>query len=305
MKREQPKRIKTKNAGDIVADVINVILMALLALICLYPFYYVLINTFSDNDAVLRHQVWFWPQGFNINNYVSVFRLPGIGRAALMSVARTVVGTCATVFSCAFLGYAMTRQEYWHRKFWYRFLVITMYFNAGLIPTYMNIKELGLMNNFLVYILPSMASAYNMVLVKTYIESIPQSLEEAAIIDGAGYADRFFRVILPLSKPILATIAIFAAVGQWNSYMDTRLYVVGSELQTLQSLLQSYISQAKSLQDLLQTTGNAAFAQAAASLNVQAIQHTITAIVLIPVLCIYPFFQRYFTKGIMIGAVKG
>lgn len=305
MRVKNSNRIRTKKPADIVADVINILLMGLFAFICLYPFYYVLINTISNNDAVMKNQVWFWPQDVHLENYISVFRLKGIFRATLISVARTVIGTTLTVLSCGILGYAMTRQEYWHRKFWYRFMVITMYFNAGLIPSYLNIKQLGLMNSFLVYILPAMASAYNMVLVKTYIESIPTSLEEAAILDGAGYFDRFVRIIVPLSKPILATIAIFAAVGQWNSYMDTVLYTTGSDLQTLQSLMQSYIARAKTIQDLLQNTGNAAMAQAAASLNVTAVRHTITAITMIPVLLIYPFFQRYFTKGIMIGAVKG
>lgn len=305
MRAKNSNRIRTKKPADIVADVINILLMGLFAFICLYPFYYVLINTISNNDAVMKNQVWFWPQDVHLENYISVFRLKGIFRATLISVARTVIGTTLTVLSCGILGYAMTRQEYWHRKFWYRFMVITMYFNAGLIPSYLNIKQLGLMNSFLVYILPAMASAYNMVLVKTYIESIPTSLEEAAILDGAGYFDRFVRIIVPLSKPILATIAIFAAVGQWNSYMDTVLYTTGSDLQTLQSLMQSYIARAKTIQDLLQNTGNAAMAQAAASLNVTAVRHTITAITMIPVLLIYPFFQRYFTKGIMIGAVKG
>lgn len=304
MKRNS-NRIRTKKPVDYVADAINILLMGLFAFICLYPFYYVLINTVSNNDAVMKNQVWLWPKDFHLENYISVFRLKGIFRAALISVARTVLGTGLTVTGCAIMGYAMTRQEYWHRKFWYRFIVITMYFSAGLIPNYLNIKELGLMNNFLVYILPGAVSAYNIVLIKTYIESIPSSLEEAAILDGAGYFDRFVRLIVPLSKPILATIAIFAAVGQWNSYMDTVLYTTGSELQTLQSLMQSYVARAKAIQDLLQNTGNAAMAQAAESLNVTAVRHTVTAVAMIPVLLVYPFFQRYFTKGIMIGAVKG
>lgn len=304
MKRN-PNRIRMKKPGDIVADVINILIMGFFAIICLYPFYYVLINTVSNNDAVMKNQVWLWPVDFNLENYASVFRLKGIFRAALLSVLRTVLGTGLTVLGCSIMGYAFTRQEYWRRKFWYRFVVITMYFSAGLIPNYLNIKELGLMNNFLVYILPSAVSAYYIVLIKTYIESIPASLEEAAILDGAGYFNRFVRIILPLSKPILATIAIFSGVTQWNSYMDTLLYTTGSDLQTLQSLMQSYISRAKMIQDMLESTGSSMLAATSNALNVPAVRYTITAIAMIPVLLIYPFFQRYFTKGIMIGAVKG
>jgi len=304
--RDMKRLYKKRSTQDLIADIINVILMGIFALLCLYPFYYILINSISNNDAVMANQVWLVPKDVHLDNYISTFRLKSIFNATLMSVLRTVIGTFATILSCAVLGYAMTKREYWHRKFWYRFLLITMYFNAGLIPSYLNVKQLGLLNNFLVYILPAMAAPYYMILMKTYIESIPQSMEEAAVLDGAGYFDRFVRVIIPLSKPILATIAIFAAVGQWNSYMDTVLFTTGAKLQTLQSLLQQYITRASLIVDMLQKSGNSTMtAQIANSLNVASVRYTITAIVMLPVLLIYPFFQRYFIKGIMIGAIKG
>ncbi len=222
------------------------------------------------------------------------------------SVLRTVLGTGAMLISSTVLGYAMSRKEYWHRKFWYRFLVITMYFGAGLIPGYLNMKRLGLLNNFWVYVLPAFVSPYNMILVKTYIESIPESLEEAAIVDGGGYFARFTRVILPLCKPIIATVTIFTAVGQWNAFMDTILYMTGSKNQTLQSVLYMYLTQSNRMAELMKEGGMAALSEAERyAANPQSVRLTITVVTLLPVLMIYPFFQRYFTKGIMIGAVKG
>lgn len=296
-----------KNSKDKLMDVILVIGLGLFSLICIYPFYYVIINSISEVAAVQRGDVWFLPIKPHIENYIQVFRLRGFSRATVITLLRTVLGTLATLISCTILGYVFSKQEYWHRKFWYRFVVFTMYFSAGLIPGYMNIRRLGLLNNFWVYVLPAFVAPYNLVLVKTYIESIPQSLEEAALMDGAGYAQRFLRIVLPLSKPIIATIAIFAAVAQWNSYMDTILYMTGNDNRTLQSLLYEYLKQADMLSKLLRESSDPASAKNLIknAINSTSIQYTITTVTLMPILMVYPFFQRFFAKGIMIGAVKG
>lgn len=296
-----------KNFRDKMMDVVLVIGLGIFALICIYPFYYVVINSISENAAVMKGEVWLVPVNPHLENYMQAFRLRGFARATLITLLRTVLGTLATLISCTILGYVFTKQEYWHRKFWYRFVVFTMYFSAGLIPGYMNIRRLGLLNNFWVYILPAFVAPYNLVLVKTYIESIPQSLEEAAFIDGAGYAQRFLRIVLPLSKPIIATIAIFAAVGQWNSYMDTILYMTGNDNRTLQSLLYEYLKQADKLAEMLRQSADPGGAQNLLknAVSTTSIQYTITTITLLPILLVYPFFQRFFAKGIMIGAVKG
>ena len=193
----------------------------------------------------------------------------------------------------------------WHRKFWYRFLTITMYFSAGVIPTYLNIKRLGLLDSFWVYVIPAFVSPYNMILMKTYMESIPEALEEAAIMDGAGYARRFLKIMIPLSRPIIATVAIFTAVGQWNSYMDTILYMTGNDNQTLQSVLYLYLNRANMLANLIRQNPGLATQNLSNAINPTAVKHTVTVVTLIPVMLVYPFFQRYFTSGIMIGAVKG
>ena len=201
-----------------------------------------------------------------------------------------------------------TQKKMSHRSFFYRFIVVTMYFNAGLIPMFMTMKTLHLTNTFWVYIIPVIVQPFNIIMVKTYVESIPASLQEAAEIDGAGILAVFFRIILPISTPILATIAIWAAVGQWNSFQDTLIYVTNQKLYSLQYLLYIYINQASSLATVVKSSSGNAMA-AAASLAIKqtptSIRMTISVVVILPIIFIYPLFQKHFVKGIMIGAVKG
>ena len=290
---------------DIIFYAISGFVFILLALSCFYPFYYVVINSISENSKVLTGQIRWFPVGIHFNNYVDMLKIKGLGRAAFISVARTVLGTCAMIISTTILGYIMSKKEMWHRKFWYRFLTITMYFSAGVIPTYLNIKRLGLLDSFWVYVIPAFVSPYNMILMKTYMESIPEALEEAAIMDGAGYARRFLKIMIPLSRPIIATVAIFTAVGQWNSYMDTILYMTGNDNQTLQSVLYLYLNRANMLANLIRQNPGLATQNLSNAINPTAVKHTVTVVTLIPVMLVYPFFQRYSTSGIMIGAVKG
>ena len=209
----------------------------------------------------------------------------------------------------SFMGYAFTRNELWHRKIWYRMLTLTMYFGAGLIPAFLNIKMLGLYNSFWVYIIPGVISVYNTILFKTFVESIPASLEESADLDGAGYMIKFFRIILPLCKPIIATLCIFTAVGHWNDYMTTVYYILDRKLFTLQFLLYDYMNQANQLSQMIKEMGSqlnsSAIATAAGAMNPTTVKMSIAMFVTLPVLFVYPFFQKYFVGGIMIGAVKG
>jgi putative aldouronate transport system permease protein len=181
-------------------------------------------------------------------------KIPGIMDALFVSVARTVLGTLWTVAGCAFLGYLVTKQEMWLRKVWYRLIIITMYFSAGLIPWYMNLRNLGFLDNFWVYVIPGLVSPYNVILVKTFIEGLPPSLEESATLDGAGYIRVFLSVVLPLITPILATLCIFSAVGQWNSFTDTMMLMPSGKNYTLQFLLYKYQREAQSLAALVRNT---------------------------------------------------
>ena len=296
-----------RSFSDKLISVIIYIVYAMFAFVCVYPFYYIFINSISANNLSDQGKVLFYPMEVHLKNYVSVAKIPGLLSAAQVSVARTLVGTVCTVVVAAFLGYMFTRETMWKRKLWYRLVAGTMYFNAGVIPWYLTMKTIGLTNNFWGYIFPMIIQPFYIILCKTFCESVPKELQEAAEIDGAGTLRIFFQIMLPVIKPILATIAVFAAVNQWNSFQDTLLLVTTDKLYTLQYVLYQYINQASSLKALVSNSTNSA--QLAASLahaaTATSIRMTVTIVVVLPVILVYPFFQRFFTSGIMIGAVKG
>ena len=301
-----PKKIKT-SAGDRVIDVITYIIYSIFAFVCVYPFYYIIINSISANNLSERGKVIFWPLEIHFTNYENVLKIPGLLDAARTSLLRTVIGTALTVIIAAFLGYMFTRQTMWHRKLWYRLVTVTMYINAGLIPWFLTMKLLGMTNNFWGYIFPMIIQPFYIVLCKTYCESVPPALQDAAEIDGAGTLRVFWSIMLPIIKPILATIAVFAAVNQWNAFQDTLLLMTKKELYTLQYVLFQYINQASSLKALVSnnTSTAAMMASLAHAATATSIRMTVTVVVVFPIMCVYPFFQKFFTKGIMIGAVKG
>lgn len=300
------KNVK-RSRGDKIFDFANTFFMIVFAFLCIYPFYYIIINSVSNNHLAEMGRVVWRVVDFHLENVKSVVQIPGLGRALGISVVRTVLGTIISCCSSMILGYSMSRKELWGRKIWYRMIVITMYFSAGLIPTYLVYSKLGLVNNPLIYIIGSFTPAYNMILCKTYIENgIPDSLEEAAIIDGGGYLVRIFKIVFPLSKPIIATIALFDAVGHWNSYMDYVIYFTGTKWETLQALLYTYLKRADLLKAIMKSTQSMnLMEQMETALNSTVANYAITVINVVPVLIVYPFFQKYFTQGIMIGAVKG
>lgn len=300
------KRKYRLTAGDVVFNICNYTFFALFTLACLFPFYYIFINTISDNELVKSGVINFIPQGINIDNYISMLQVNDIGKSFVVSVTRTIIGTSLMVAASAICGYLVTKEQMWHRRFWYRFLIITMYFNAGLIPSYLNISMLGLTNSFLVYIIPGIVAPYNIILVKTYIESIPAELEESAFIDGASYFTIFKKIIWPLSKPILATIAIFGAVGHWNSFTDSIIYMSSApQFQTLQHKLYTYLTTTSNIEAVISSSGSAAANAMSKALNAKVIKYTVSMVSILPILCVYPFMQRYFEKGLMLGAVKG
>lgn len=292
--------------GNICFTVLNYLFFTVFTLSCIFPFYYLFINTISDNDMVKKGQITLIPHGINLHNYIAMLNVSDLGNAFIVSIARTLIGTALMVAASALVGYLVTKQEMWHRKFWYRFLVITMYFNAGTIPWFLNMSMLGLTNHFAAYIIPGIVAPYNIILVKTYIESIPSELEESALMDGAGFLVVFRKIIWPLSKPILATIAIFGAVGHWNSFTDSLILMQNApELYTLQHRLYIYLNTSSNLAQIMSTGGSAATAAAQSAMSTKVLKYTISMVTVIPILLVYPFMQRYFEKGIMLGAVKG
>lgn len=293
--------------GDYVFSIINYTVFAIFTLICFFPFYYLCINTISDNDLVRIGAIKFIPQGIHFKNYVALRNVSDLGNSIIVSLGRTIIGTALMVGASALTGFLVTQKEMWKRSFWYRFIVITMYFNAGIIPWYLTMSMLGLTNNFLAYIIPSIVQPYNIILVKTYIESIPHELEESAKMDGAGYMTVFRKIIWPLCKPILATIAIFGAVGHWNSFTDSLILMPNApQLQTIQHKLYTYLNQSSNLAAIMKSGGSGLSATAQSNLlNAKTIKYTVSMVTIIPIICVYPFMQRYFEKGIMLGAVKG
>ena len=307
-KEPKTKKIKYKvSIGDRIISILTYVIYSIFAFVCVYPFYYIFINTISANDLSERGKIVFWPKGIHFTNYLNVMKIDGLLQATKISLARTVIGTFVTVIVAAFLGYMFTRETMWHRKLWFRMVTATMYFNAGIIPWFITMKNLGLTNNFWVYILPTAVQPFYIILCKTFVESIPKELEDAAEIDGAGTLRIFFQIIIPIIKPILATVAIFAAVAQWNSFQDTLLLVTNDKLYTLQYVLYNYLNQASSLKSLVNNSSSAEAmaASLAHASTATSIRMTVTIVVVTPIILVYPIFQRFFTKGIMIGAVKG
>lgn len=299
--------VEKRSVNDIIFDILNYAFFILFTLICVFPFYYLFINTISDNGLVSKGLVNFYPRGLHIKNYIALKDVNGLGMSFIVTLARTVIGTIVSTVASGFVGYLVTKKEMWHRKIFYRFMIITMYFSAGLIPWFTTMQMLGLTNTFWAYIIPSIVSVYNIIMVKTYIESIPAELEESASIDGASYMTIFVKIIWPLSKPILATIAIWCAVGHWNSFQDSLVLMSGApKLKTLQERLYIYLNQSSNLAASMGTaTTGLSETQRQQMLNTKSIQYTVAMVTAIPILCVYPFMQKYFVKGLMLGAVKG
>lgn len=291
-----------RSKGDIVFNIVNITFFTIFTIICIFPFYYLFINTISNNDLVGMNMITLIPQGIHFDNYIALKDVNDFGNAVLVTVSRTIIGTTLMVITSAFAGYLTTKKQMWHRSLWYRGLVVTMYFNAGMIPWYLNMLGLGLTDNYLGYILPGLVSPYNIILVKTYIESIPASLEESATIDGATTMQTFNQIIVPLAKPILATIAVFGAVANWNSLQDSLILMSNSpQLYTMQHRLWVYLNSSSNLAAAMQSGG----AVSSGMLNSKVIKYTISMVTIIPIMLVYPFMQRYFEEGIMLGAVKG
>lgn len=304
-KKHAKKRMYKLTFGDVVFNILNYTFFFLFTLCCVFPFYYIFINTVSEGEAVLSNSVTLWPVGFTLDNYVRMLNVDDLFTAFGVSLARTLIGTALMVAATGLIGYLVTKNEMWHRKFWYRFIVITMYFNAGIIPWYMNMNMLGLTGTFAAYIIPGIVAPYNIILVKTYIESIPAELEESAFMDGAGFFTVFRKIIWPLSKPILATIAIFGAVGHWNSFTDSLMLMQDTpKLFTIQHILYNYLNASSNISAVV-NDGLSAKGLVDSVMSAKIIKYTVSMVTVIPILIVYPFMQRYFEKGIMLGAVKG
>jgi len=294
------KKIKP-TTGDKVFTFFNTIIMVLFVIITLYPVLNTLAVAFNDGTDALRGGIHIWPRLWTTNNFATVLEKENLLTGAKISVARTVVGTLLSLFLNAVLAFIISRKEFIFRRSLSMFWVITMYVNGGLIPVFLLYKALGLTNSFWVYVIPGAISCYNMLVIRTYMtNSIPNSLVESAQIDGAGYAPIFAKIIPPLCKPVYATVALFCAVGQWNSWFDAMLYNRMSEkYTTLQYELMKLLSSVTN-----QGTSAEAMKNAAGAVTPTSVRAAATILTMLPIICLYPFLQKYFVQGLTLGSVK-
>ncbi|MCP1182205.1 carbohydrate ABC transporter permease [Paenibacillus sp. 1781tsa1] len=280
----------------------NGIFMLLVMVVTLYPFLNTIAVSFNNGLDTIRGGIYLWPREWTLQNYVSVFQNPNLTQAAFVSVARTVVGTVVQLFCTAMLAYVLSRKEYMFNKLVTTLFVVTMYFSGGLIPGYMLIKQVGLLNSFWVYIIPGLIGVFNMIVIRTYIQGLSEGLIESAKMDGAGDFRIFMRIVLPLSKPVLATVALFIAVGQWNSWFDSMLYTAGNRnLTTLQYELMKLLSSATSQGGTVNVDSYKNVTNMVTPVSIRA---AITVVTAMPIVLLYPFLQKYFVTGLTIGGVK-
>ena len=286
-----------------IADIMILLFMVYIIVVTVYPFLNILAKSFNDPIDTVRGGIHIWPRVFTTQNYVSLFEGGSNLQAAFrMSVLRTVIGTITGVLCCAIFAFPLSRPDFIFRKPFTAILVITMFISGGLIPDFLLIRNLGLINNFWVYIIPWLINAFYVIVIRAYMDTIPPSLQESAKIDGANDLMIFFRIIFPLCKPVLATIALFVAVGQWNSWFDTYLYARGSEaLSTLQFELMKVLDSAAAMGGQVDIHSEGL---RQARRNPEALKMAITIIATVPILVVYPFLQKYFVSGITLGAVK-
>lgn len=285
---------------------VNTFIMLLVMIVMIYPFWNTLVVSFNNSQDTLRGGITFWPRDFSLYNYETVFKNQLLVIASINSVLRTVISTVLGVFTSAMVGYVLSRPEFLWRKFVTRFFLLTMYVSAGLIPQYFLMRNLHLIGNFAVYIIPGMISAFNIIVVRAYMQTLPSSLVEAAMIDGAGHFRIFIQIMLPICKPVLATIALWCAVGAWNSWFDTFIYCFGKDnLTTLQYEMMKMIS--ASMSSGTNKSADAIYGNMIVTDSVTpvSIRAAVTIVASVPILVVYPFLQKYFVNGVMIGAVKG
>lgn len=291
--------------GDRTFEIFNYLFLSFIIVITIYPFLNVLAISLNDSTDTVRGGIYILPREFTLTNYMEILKYDHLVTGFVNSVLRTVIGTILGLFIQAMVAFTLSRTDFQGRRFVSTVIVLTMYFSGGLIPGYMLIRDLGLINSFWVYILPGLVSAFNIIIIRSFMDSLPVSLQESAKMDGANDFVIFYRVILPLCKPVLATIALFIAVGQWNSWFDTYLYnSMNENLTTLQYELMKILENTSvgGSQDANMMRPNSE--EQVARVSPQSIKMAITMVTIIPIMMVYPFLQRYFIQGMTLGAVK-
>lgn len=286
-------------------DTVIYVYLTLITIVTLYPFLNVLAVSLNESVDTVKGGIHIWPREFTLDNYKEIFKYDNLVTGFINSTSRTVIGTILGVLSSAMVAYTLSRADFQGRKLFSTILVLTMYFSGGLIPGYMLIRDLGLINSYYVYIIPGIVNAFNIIIVRSFIDGLPYSLQESAKIDGANDFTIFWKIILPLCKPVLATVALFVAVGHWNSWFDTYLYNSMNEgLTTLQYELMKILQNTSMGSTDPDAMKGLSTEQLKSVVSPESIKMAISMVTIVPILIVYPFVQKYFVQGMTIGAVK-
>lgn len=287
-------------AEDRLISLLVGLIMAFVFAVTLYPFWYSIVLSFNEGTDALRGGIYLWPRKFTLDNYAAVFGIEYVTGAFFVTVARTLLGTVVAVGFTGLFAYACSHNRLMFRKFYITAMIIVMYFSGGLIPQYMLLKALGLMNSFWVYIIPNLFSAFNAVIMMNFFREIPASLEEAAHLDGANDLRIFFQIVLPVSMPLIATMALYSGVWHWNTWTDSAFFITNKGLKTLSNVMISLINQSESAAQTVFGQIN----QREITYTSMTLRPAAMVICVVPVVIVYPFLQKYFVKGVMIGSIK-
>lgn len=289
--------------SDQMILVVIYILLILLTISTLYPFWNALVVSFNAGLDTAKGGVTVWPRVFTLENYKTVMNDSKLLNAFMISIYRTVVGTVSAIFCTALLAYGMTRTYLMGKKFYMIFFIFTMYFGGGLIPTFLVVRSLGLMDNFLVFIVPALISVWNMIIFRTFFKGLPAGLEESAQIDGCSTWGIFFRIILPLSGPVIATLGLFTAIAHWNDWFVPSIYISNVDLLPVQTILRRLLN--ANIVDLAgMDSGTVARIQGMQQVTSKSLTTATMMVVTLPIIAVYPFVQKYFVKGVLIGSLK-
>lgn len=286
-----------------IFDLFNHIVLTLFGFTTVYPFWYALIYSLNAGSDSEKGGLYFYPRVFTLKNYTTVLKDQLMANAFFISVMRTLVGTTLTVLLCSMTAYAFTKKDMPGRNFFTIFIFITTLFGGGMIPFFILIRWLGLYNTFWVYIIPGLYSFWNIVVMRTYMQNLPMSIEESALIDGAGYLRIYFQIILPLSMPVIAYFLLIIGVGHWNDWFSGLFYVTDKKLMPAQSVIQNLIRSSSFSAEVLRQGGAIRIEEI--KVTSESLKMAAIMLVTIPIICIYPFLQKYFVKGALIGSVKG
>lgn len=294
---------------DRVLQTVIYVVLILLGFTTLYPFWNALVISFNVGSDTALGGVTFWPRNWTLENYYIVLQDSRLLQAFLISVLRTVVGTFLSIFFTAMFAYALSKRQLIGRKYYMLFCIVTMYFSGGLIPFFLLVRQLGMMNTFWVMVIPGVISVWNMIIFRTFFLELPDDLEESAKLDGSGTFGIFFRIVVPISGPVIATLSLFTAVGHWNDWLGPSIFINEQNLLPIQTVLKQILGSNIVTEQMLQATGGNASALDAISraqtVTTKSLTMSTMMVATLPIILIYPFLQKYFVKGVLIGSIKG